>query len=123
MITGMMHENEPRIRLRLLGPGGRRQTVDAIVDTGYTDALTLPPAMIAELGLRFRSIDRCILADGSECLFDVYQGAVIWDRKMRRILIDEADTEPLVGIGLLKGFEFNMQVRPRGKVTIRRLLD
>lgn len=30
-----------------------------------------PPAMIAALGVRWQSVDRGILADGSECLFEM----------------------------------------------------
>ena len=62
-------------------------------------------------------------ADGSECLFDVYIGKVLWDGKERRILVDEADTDPLVGMALLRGYEVNLQVRYRGKVTIKRLRE
>ena len=37
------------------------------------------------------------------------------------ILIDEADADPLVGMGLLDGCELRIQVRPGGKVTITSL--
>ena len=36
-------------------------------------------------------------------------------------LVDEADSDPLVGMGLLKGYELRMQVRSGGKVRIKRL--
>jgi hypothetical protein len=39
----------------------------------------------------------------------------MWDGKARRILVDEADTDPLVGMALLTGYELMMQVRARGK--------
>jgi uncharacterized protein YhjY with autotransporter beta-barrel domain len=39
----------------------------------------------------------------------------------RRVLVDEADTDPLVGMALLSGYELKMQVRSRGKVAIKRL--
>ena len=35
--------------------------------------------------------------------------------------VDELDAVPLVGMGLLEGSELKMQVRARGKVTIKRL--
>jgi predicted aspartyl protease len=50
-------------------------------------------------------VDRGTLADGSECLFDVYEGSVMWNRKRRRILVDEADADPLVGMRLLRGMK------------------
>src|SRR5439155_9220904 len=95
--------------------------IEAVIDTGYTASLSLPPALVAPLGLRWKSFGRGILADGSECLFDVYVGKVVWDGKERRVLVDEADTDPLVGMALLSGYELTMQIRTRGKITIKRL--
>jgi predicted aspartyl protease len=81
----------------------------------------LPPDLIAALGLRWQTVERATLADGSECLFDVYEAKVVWDGKVRQILVDEADADPLLGMRLLRGYELKMQVRARGKVTIKRL--
>ena len=121
MITGMVQAAEGRIRLKLKGPRGREQEIEAVIDTGYTASLTLPPALIQALGLRWQTVDRFKLADGSIRVFDVYEANVVWDRKVREILVDEADAEPLVGMRLLKGHKLKMQVRYRGKVTIKRL--
>ena len=121
MITGLVKSDEGRIRLKVIGLRGRERVVNAVVDTGYTAALTLPHAWIAALGLRWRSIDRATLADGSESVFDVFEAKIVWDGKVRRILVDEAETDPLVGMRLLKGHELKMQIRARGKVTIKRL--
>jgi clan AA aspartic protease len=120
MITGVVMSDEGRIRLTVKGLRGREQEVEAVIDTGYTASLTLPPALIVALGLRWRSVDRFTLADGSESMLDVYEAKVVWDGKVRQILVDEADTDPLVGMRLLKGYELKMQVRYRGKVTIKR---
>jgi clan AA aspartic protease len=121
MITGVVKSDEVRVRLAVTGLRGRKQEVEAVIDTGFTASLTLPHALIATLGLRWRSVDRATLADGSECLFDVYQGKVLWDGKVRRVLVDEADADPLIGMRLLRGYELKIQVRARGKVTIKRL--
>lgn len=121
MISGIVQSDEGRIRLKVKGLRGREQEVEAVIDTGYTASLTLPPTVVAALGLRWRSTDRFTLADGSECLFDVYVAKVEWDGKMRTILVDEADADPLVGMRLLRGHELKMQIRVRGKVNIKRL--
>ena len=121
MITGVVQAAEGRIRLTVKGRRGREQEIEAVIDTGYTESLTLPPTVIQALGLRWQTVDRFKLADGSICVFDVYEGKVEWDGKVRSILIDEADAEPLVGMRLLKGHELKMQIRYRGKVTIKRL--
>jgi clan AA aspartic protease len=121
MITGVVKADEGRIRLKVKGLRGREQEVEAVIDTGYTASLTLPPAIVATLGLRWRSVDRFTLADGSDCILDVYEAKVVWDGKLRTALIDEADTDPLVGMRLLSGHELKMEVRARGKITIKRL--
>lgn len=121
MITGVVRSREARISLTVRGARGLKRTVEGVIDTGYTASLTLPPDLIGALGLRWQSVGRGTLADGSECLFDVYEAKVEWDNELRRVLIDEADTEPLVGMELLDGFELNVRVRARGRVTIKRL--
>jgi len=121
MITGVIESDEARVKLQVIGIRGQRQEVEAVIDTGYTASLTLPPTLIAALGLRWQSVDRGTLADGSECLFDVYEGKMVWDGQVRDVLVDEADTDPLIGMSLLNGYELKMQVPARGKVTITRL--
>jgi clan AA aspartic protease len=121
MITGAIKADEARIRLTVRGRKGRTQDVEAVIDTGYTGALTLPPALLTLLGLRWQSTQRATLADGSTCVFQVYVGKVVWDGKVRQVLIDEADTDPLIGMRLLRGHQLKMHVRYRGKVTIKRL--
>jgi uncharacterized protein DUF6429 len=66
MITGVVKSDEGRIRLKVKGLRGREQEVEAVIDTGYTASLTLPNAVVAALGLRWRSMDRFTLADGME---------------------------------------------------------
>src|SRR5213596_3264457 len=121
MIVGIVRAREALIRLTIRGYRGRKQEIEAVVDSGYTGWLTLPPAVIAALNLRWRSFGRGILADGSVSLFDVYQAKVEWDGRVRSTFVDEFDATPLVGMALLRGCEFKMQVRARGKVTIKRL--
>jgi|SRR5439155_12111739 len=121
MIAGVIQADEGRIALKVKGLRGQEHEVEAIIDTGYTGSLTLPPALIQALGLRWQTVDRVRLADGSPCIFDVFKAKVMWDGKVRQILVDEADTDSLVGMRLLRGHELKMQIRPRGKVTIKRL--
>jgi clan AA aspartic protease len=121
MITGMVKDGKARIRLKITGPWGQMQEVEAVIDTGYTELLSLPPALVAALGLRWQGIDSATLADGSECFFDLYTAKITWDGIARHILVAELDTTPLVGMALLDGYELKVQVRPRGKVTIKQL--
>ena len=40
MIRGVVISDEARVRFQVIGPGGKKLDVDAIVDTGYTSRLT-----------------------------------------------------------------------------------
>ncbi len=121
MMVGIVRGREPVIRLTIRGLRGRRQEIEAVVDSGYTGWLALPPAVIAALNLRWCTFGRGILADGSVSSFDVYQAKVVWDGRVRAVFVDEFDSTPLVGMALLRGYEYKMQVRARGNVTIKRL--
>jgi len=121
MITGVVRSREGRIRLKVRGATGQEEEIEAVIDTGYTASLSVPPSLVASLGLRWKTFGRGILADGSECLFDVYVAKVDWDGVERRVLVDEADTDPLVGMKLMSGYELRMEIRPGGNVAINRL--
>jgi clan AA aspartic protease len=119
MISGKVTAHrEAVIRLTVRGSPGRSQRVAAVIDTGFDGWLSLPPELITRLGLPWRRRGLALLADGSESVFDIYEGVVVWDRKRRRIPVDEADTAPLVGMALLDGYELRVQVRAGGKVTV-----
>lgn len=121
MITGFIPDaRRPLIRLTVLGPHGE-QEVDAIIDTGFDGWLTLPFSTIIKLGLPWRQRGRALLADGTETVFDIYDGTVVWDGQPRRVAIDRADTDPLLGMRMLHGYELKVQVVNGGEVTIRRL--
>ena len=72
MIRGIVKDREGIVRLSIFGRRVQRETVEAIVDTGYDGCLTLPPTMIRELELRWVSFGDATLADGSEIEFKVY---------------------------------------------------
>jgi clan AA aspartic protease len=122
MITGVVTASlQAIIRLTARGPEGQEQEVEAVIDTGFDGILTLPPALIAALGLAWRRRGRALLADGSESLFDIYEATVVWDGESRRIAVDEADINPLVGMSLLYGYELIVQAVESGSVIIQPL--
>ena len=118
MIEGVVNAAyEAVVTLTLQGPAGQRQ-VEAVIDTGFNGFLTLPPTVVAELGLLFASIGRATLADGSEVSFDVYNVAALWDGRQIYIEADVADTHALLGMQLLDSYNLNIQVVNGGRVVI-----
>ena len=121
MIRGTVTRYEGIVRLSVFGQRGQREEVEAIVDTGYDGFLTLPPAMIRELELRWITYGDATLADGREIEFDVHEGEILWNRRRVVIPIDSSDSTPLIGMRLLEGFEVTLQVRQDGPVLIKRM--
>ena len=119
MITGHVTAyREAIISLNVGGPRNRGRSIDAVVDTGFNGFLTLPSSLIQELGLVWRRRGRAMLADGRDSLFDIYEATVTWNSRPRRIAVDEAECDPLVGMSLLYGCELTVQVVDGGRVVI-----
>jgi clan AA aspartic protease len=122
MITGIVNADfEPIIPLSVCGSDGKIYTQDAIVDTGFNGWLSLPPSLIAQLNLRWKRRGRAILGDGSECIFNVYEAVLVWDGVLLTIPIDEADSEPLVGMSLMEGYQLIVQVFEGGCVELSKV--
>jgi len=56
---------------------GKKQVVEAVVDTGFNGFLTLPSIIITTLNLSWTASDIVTLEDGSETIFDLYACNVI----------------------------------------------
>ena len=109
---------ESIVALDLLGPAGRVRRVDAVVDTGFSRFLTLPPALVVELGLAFAGARLVILADGSEVALDAYTVTVLWDGRPREIVAYAAETTPLIGMSMLESHSLYVEVESGGRVAI-----
>jgi clan AA aspartic protease len=122
VISGQVNvHREAVVALVVQGPSGQSREIEAVIDTGFTGRITLPPDLIAALSLPFRGRGSVILGDGRESAFDIFEAGVLWDGKLRQVAVDAADTEPLVGMRLLQGYELAIQVVPGGTVSIRPL--
>ena len=124
MITGTVNKYlDAIIELPVYDIRGQLQSVSTVVDTGFDGEMTLPAGSIKALGLPFRRSSLTLLADGSESEFDIHEAVVEWDGQPRRILVDTAETDPLLGMALLEDYELRVQVRRGGRVFITALPD
>ena len=101
------------VALRLKAPDGRTRDIEAVVDTGYSGFLTLPTALVAEMGLPFAYIGQAFLANDAEVDFDVHYVTVLWDDRARDVEADATGSTPLVGM-LVDMHDLNIQVRRGG---------
>lgn len=122
MMSGIVTaRREAMLRLRLLDTNGQERDCDSVIDTGYNGTLTLPPDVIAMLGLNWHRYGHAILADGSESTFNVYKGVVLWDGQPLSISIDEMNADSLVGMSLMYGYELNIPIVDGATFTLQRI--
>jgi clan AA aspartic protease len=122
LISGSVNaSNEAVIPLVVLDVHAREHVLQAVIDTGFTGSLTLPMPLIEALGLLWHGRADAVLGDGTLHEFDVFADTVIWDGEIRTVEIDAADVDPLVGMGLLKGYRVEIDVRVGGEVRIAAL--
>jgi clan AA aspartic protease len=120
MMTGRVNrKREPRLRISLRGPTGRRLMVSAVVDTGYDGFLCLPLRAVTRLELNWAGSGWATLANGAGSRFEYYLGEVQWDGTWRTIRISAAGPTPCIGMRLLNGFELQLQGRVGGPLVIQ----
>lgn len=112
---------EATLPLLVASANGKRQLVEAVIDTGFNGFLCLPPVIITALDLSWNASDIVTLGDGSETLFDLYAASVIWDGQYLEIDVAESETEPLIGMALLYGYGLLIDVVEGGAVRIEAL--
>lgn len=116
-------EREAVLRLPVFGPEGENVTVEAVLDTGFTGHLTLPPGIVIELGLPLLGSRRSILADGSRVALDVHRAEVLWDGRRRRVQVlatGEAGGA-LAGMALIWNHRMVLNATEGGEVVVERL--
>jgi clan AA aspartic protease len=121
MMQGYINQNYEAMLSLVVRNGDKLKSITAVIDTGFTGFLSLPIATIRELELSWSYRDRATLGDGSEVLFDIYDGMVIWGGQYREIEINAAETEPLIGMSLLRGYRLQVDTVQGGLVTISEL--
>jgi predicted aspartyl protease len=80
MIPGTVNARyEMVIKVPVRNSAGQEQEVEAVLDSGFTGSLTLPPSLIASLGLPWCSRSSAILANGNVEQLDILPRIKGWD--------------------------------------------
>ena len=114
-------QREAAVRGRVGLLGQKKKEVDAVVDTGFTDHLTMPATMVEDLELPFRLDAYAVLADGSSVRVSAYDAWVEWHGQERPILVFAVDGGPLLGMAMLYGSRLTLDVVDGGSVVIEAL--
>jgi predicted aspartyl protease len=113
---------EAVISLVVRGIHEQEREIEAVIDTGFSGYLTLPPSLnLCTWPPLENSAAGHTCRRGSLRVFDVYAATVLWDGQARIVEVDAADAEPLVGMGLMQGYDLHIEVVEGGTVTIEAL--
>jgi clan AA aspartic protease len=119
MITGWVDANhELMARVTIQDTSGQDHEIEALIDTGFTGALTLPASTIAALGLTRHSTGSAVTATGAIVHFDLYPVTIIWDGVARYIFAQEINSSPLLRLRMLIGHDLRARVEPGGRVEL-----
>ena len=119
MIRGALNDRlEPMVDLEISNGDGQYQPVKALLDTGFSEYLTLPPDAVARLGLKHARYTSMTLADGQEIQASIYMGAVKWFGRIRDIEIIATDGPSLLGMSLLAGSKITIRAQAGGEMLI-----
>ena len=96
------------------GQSNTRARVQAVVDTGFTQHLTLPVGAITTLNLEFAFKEMLTMANDT----DVYTASIDWGGRKRQVEIHATEGDPLIGMAMLRDHDLHVRVVPEGPVSI-----
>jgi clan AA aspartic protease len=121
VISGIVADGHPIIRVSFRLPIGSDLSIEFVVDTGFTDELCLPPEAVALLNLPFKYDLPVNLANNSEVVVPVHKAVILWNEEERESRVFATGRRPLVGTALLAEHELVIQFTQGGLVTIDEL--
>ena len=100
---------------------GQELEITALLDTGFSDWLSLTDEQVATLGLLPSGVAESELADGSIVPVTLYTAVVVWEGIERLIEVVGGDTDPLLGVKLLEGYRLIADFTDNGTLLLERL--
>ena len=107
--------------IRVEGPTGISEVLDAIVDTGFTGHIALPATHCAALGLEHVRKTFTMFGNASIEDLDVYHANVFWDRSWREVPVIATGTVVLIGMNMLRGSSVCFDAIDMGAIEIEPL--
>ena len=119
MLRGRVSPDEQAlITVDIHGKKDRSESLEVVIDTGFTGDLTLLADTINRLGLLPTGQDEFELVNGEHTEFQVYLGSVAWHGRPHKVYILESECDPLLGMTLLWDSRTTIDATPDGQVTI-----
>ena len=113
---------ESVVTLAIANGNGDSESIEFVVDTGFTDEVALPLDIISRLNLPSAETSvRVTMADGSIGYANRYIAYIQWHGQRREVSVLNMEGDPLIGMELLRGSSVNIDAMPGGAVTITEL--
>ncbi len=96
-------------------------SIEFVVDTGFTDFLTLPPAAVTALSLPFLYGMSANLADDSTVEIPVYLAAILWNGITQEVRVLATGKRLLLGTALLDQCRLEAHFVEGGPVIVQAL--
>ena len=109
---------EARISIDIAGANWIFQTLEVVVDTGFTGALALPDPIIRLLGLQSYVRRDVTLADGRTIETAAYTAQLLWHGQPVDVWAPMMDSVPMIGTDLLAGSRLSIDWWDGGDVII-----
>ena len=122
MIRGRVGPDlKARLIVDLIAASGTSHPVEFEIDTGFTGSITLPRNLIRLLGLTRQGTSLATLADGQVVEFNIYIARAAWHGQQRDMVVFESESEPLIGMTMLKRSRLTLEAEEGGEVTIEEM--
>ena len=121
MINGIIKNGRATVNVLFRLPNKPDFTIEFVIDTGFTGDLSLPSAAVALINLPFLYELPANLANNSWVDMPIHEAVIIWNGEERVVNVLATGKRPLLGTGLLDGYELSIQFTEGGLVTIDQL--
>ena len=114
---------DPVIEIEVSNGIGLRERIEAVVDSGFNDFVSLPKSVAEDLSLISTDPILVELADGNVVETPTFIGRVLWDGAEQIIRVQQGEGRPLVGMVLLLEHRITIDVHYNGAVRIAPIPD
>ena len=119
MIRGKVNQyQQALITIDIVDSADSLQSLEVVLNTGFTGYLTLPPDAIRRLGLPSAGYRIFELASGEPFEFTTYLATVSWHGRLADALVLQSDSVPLLGMDLLWDSSVTLEAWADGEVII-----
>ena len=110
----------PIVPIVVQGADGQERKIPVLLSTGFGEALLLPPAEVAALGLPQTGARTVQFPDGSSVVATIHPARILLAGEARDVDILAGGWEPRMGMHLLQGCRISMRFREGEAVSVER---